>query len=127
MIPTTIILLYLLVHWYADFVCQTDKQAKNKSTSINWLLKHTSIYGLIITIFTYILYLNNSFGAQYWYLPLLFGVIQFVTHTLVDYITSRINSSLWKNGQVHNFFVMIGFDQFIHYVILFGSLWILFY
>ena len=127
MIPTTIILLYLLVHWYADFVCQTDKQAKNKSTSINWLLKHTSIYGLIITIFTYILYLNNSFGAQYWYLPLLFGVIQFVTHTLVDYITSKINSYLWKNGQVHEFFVMIGFDQFIHYVILFGSLWILFY
>ena len=127
MIPTTILLLYLLFHWYADFVCQTDKQAKNKSTSIKWLLKHTSIYGLIITIFTYILYLNNSFGAQYWYLPLLFGLIQFVTHTLVDYITSRINSSLWKNGQVHNFFVMIGFDQFIHYVILFGSLWILFY
>lgn len=127
MIPTTIILLYLLVHWYADFVCQTDKQAKNKSTSIKWLLKHTSIYGLIITIFTYILYLNNSFGAQYLYLPLIFGLIQFVTHTLVDYITSKINSYLWKNGQVHEFFVMIGFDQFIHYVILFGSLWILFY
>lgn len=127
MIPTTIILLYLLVHWYADFVCQTDKQAKNKSTSIKWLLKHTSIYGLIITIFTYILYLNNSFGAQYWYLPLIFGLIQVVTHTLVDYITSKINSYLWKNGQVHEFFVMIGFDQFIHYVILFGNLWILFY
>ena len=30
MIPTTIILLYLLVHWYVDFVCQTDKQAKRK-------------------------------------------------------------------------------------------------
>ena len=127
MIPTTIILLYLLVHWYADFVYQTDKQAKNKSTSIKWLLKHTSIYSLIITIFTYILYLNNSFGAQYLYLPLIFGLIQFVTHTLVDYITSKINSYLWKNGQVYEFFVMIGFDQFIHYVILFGSLWILFY
>ena len=127
MIPTTIIVLYLFIHWYADFVCQTDKQAKNKSTSIKWLLKHTSIYGLIITIFTYILYLNNFFGAQYWYLPLIFGLIQFVTHTLVDYITSKINSHLWKNGQVHEFFVMIGFDQFIHYVIMFSSLYELFY
>ena len=127
MIPVIIILLYLLIHWYADFVCQTDKQAKNKSTSIKWLLKHTSFYCLIITIVTYILYFNNLFGSQYWYLPLIFGLIQFITHTLVDYITSKINSYLWKNNQVHEFFAMIGFDQFIHYTILFGSLWILFY
>ena len=127
MIPIIIIILYLLVHWVADFITQTDKQAKNKSTSIKWLLKHTLTYGLIITLFTYILYLFNYFGAQYWYLPLIFGLIQFVTHTLVDYITSKVNSSLWKNSQVHNFFVMIGFDQFIHYVILFSSLTLLFY
>ena len=127
MIPVIIILLYLFIHWYADFVCQTDKQAKNKSTSIKWLLKHTLVYGFIITLFTYWLWIVNGFGAQYWYTPLLFGVIQFITHTIVDWITSRINSNLWKNGQVHEFFVMIGFDQLIHYIIMFGTLWLLFY
>ena len=127
MIPVVIILLYLFFHWYADFVCQTDKQKKGKSSN-NWqLLAHTSMYGLIITIFTYVIFLAGRFGAQYWYTPLIFGGIQFVTHTIVDYITSRINKILWINEQVHEFLVMIGFDQFIHYVILFSSLVLLFY
>lgn len=127
MIPIFILLFYLLLHWYADFVVQTDKQAKGKSSN-NWqLLAHTSSYSLIITICTYILYLTNSFGAQYWYIPLIFGIIQFVTHTIIDYITSRINKKLWINEEVHTFFIMIGFDQFIHYGILFVSLSLLFY
>ena len=127
MIPVIIILLYLFIHWYADFVCQTDKQAKGKSSS-NWqLLAHTSMYGLIITIFTYVIFLAGRFGAQYWYTPLIFGGIQFVTHTIIDWCTSRINKKLWKDGYVHEFFVMIGFDQFIHYIILFSSLILLFY
>lgn len=127
MIPIFILLFYLLLHWYADFVVQTDKQAKSKSSN-NWqLLAHTSSYSLIITICTYILYWTNSFGAQYWYIPLIFGIIQFVTHTIIDYITSRINKKLWINEEVHTFFIMIGFDQFIHYGILFVSLSLLFY
>ena len=73
MIPITILLLYLLLHWYADFVCQTDKQAKSKSSNNLQLLAHTGTYGLIITFSTYILYWFNSFGAQYWYTPLIFG------------------------------------------------------
>jgi len=127
MIPMSILLFYLFIHWYADFVCQTDKQAKGKSSN-NWqLLAHTGMYGLIITIFTYVIFLAGRFGAQYWYTPLIFGGIQFVTHTIVDYITSRINKTLWINEEVHTFFVMIGFDQFIHYGILFVSLSLLFY
>ena len=55
MIPITILLLYLLLHWYADFVCQTDKQAKSKSSNNLQLLAHTGTYGLIVTLFTYIL------------------------------------------------------------------------
>ena len=127
MIPIFILLFYLLLHWYADFVVQTDKQAKGKSSN-NWqLLAHTSSYSLIITICTYILYWTNSFGAQYWYIPLIFGIIQFVTHTVIDWMTSRINKKLWEDGYVHEFFVMIGFDQLIHYIILFSSLSLLFY
>jgi hypothetical protein len=127
MIPMSILLFYLFLHWYADFVCQTDKQAKGKSSSNLQLLAHTSSYGLLVTLYTYILYWTNSFGAQYWYTPLLFGIIQFLTHTVVDWITSRINKKLWEDGYVHEFFVMIGFDQLIHYVILFSSLALLFY
>jgi hypothetical protein len=48
-----------------------------------------------------------------------FGFITFIFHTITDYFTSRLNSKLWKKGDVHNFFVSIGFDQVLHYVQLF--------
>lgn len=127
MIPMSILLFYLLLHWYADFVVQTRKQQTSKSSNNLQLLAHTGSYGLIMTICTYVLYLSNSFGAQYWYIPLIFGLIQFVTHTVIDWVTSRINKKLWNDGYVHEFFVMIGFDQLIHYAILFSSLVLLFY
>jgi len=33
MISINIIIVILFIHWIADFVLQTDKQAKNKSKS----------------------------------------------------------------------------------------------
>lgn len=127
MLNFVLIFLYLLIHWIADFIAQTDNEAINKSKSIKYLLKHTSKYGLILTLFTYMLWYLGFFGVQFWYIPLIFGIIQFVTHSIIDYFTSRYNSKLWQKGDRHNFFVMIGLDQYIHYVILFGSLCILFY
>jgi len=66
-----------------------------------------------------------------------FGLIMFFTHFVVDYITSRINARLFEpwykyiskpdkpvsqfNPTLHNFFVSVGFDQFIHYVIIIGA------
>ena len=37
----------LLIHWFADFVLQTDKQAKGKSKNWRDLLSHTLTYSLI--------------------------------------------------------------------------------
>ena len=41
------ILSILLIHWIADFVLQTDKQAKDKSNNWEDLLLHTLTYSLI--------------------------------------------------------------------------------
>jgi hypothetical protein len=115
-------ILYLsFIHWVGDFVLQTDKQAKEKSTNFLVLLAHTSTYALCIFVFVELLQLVQFFGAQYWYASLLFAGVQFVTHTIIDYITSRINKKLWDNKEVHTFFVSIGFDQFMHTAILFTS------
>ena len=43
-----------------------------------------------------------------------FAVI-FITHWLTDYFTSRLTSKLYKEERYHDFFVMIGFDQVLHY------------
>jgi len=48
----------LLIHWFADFVLQTDEQAKGKSK--NWLdlLQHTLNYS-IVWFFLSILFLKE--------------------------------------------------------------------
>ena len=111
-------LYFLFIHWIADFVLQTDAQAKGKSTSNKMLLKHTITYGLCILVASYYLQAWNMFGAQMWYASLLFTLIQFVSHTIIDYFTSRVNKKLWENGDRHTFFIMIGLDQLMHTLIL---------
>lgn len=109
-----IILSILLIHWFADFVLQTDKQAKGKSKNWKDLISHTVTYSsvfLLISIF-YASYIENKYF-------LLFAPITFIAHTITDYFTSRLNSKLWIKGDVHNFFVSIGFDQYLHYIQLF--------
>lgn len=94
----TMILAILAIHWMADFVLQTDWQAQNKSKAMLPLLAHTSVYSACWL----------WFGWQ-------FVLITFVAHTATDYVTSRINRSLWDAGAVHWFFVSVGWDQLLHY------------
>lgn len=100
----------LFGHWIADFVCQTHWQATNKSKN-NWaLIEHVFVYSGIMMLFAaWILY-----DARIFY----FTIITFTTHFCTDYITSRMTSKMWVKGQYHNFFVIIGMDQFIHFATL---------
>lgn len=102
--------LIMFLHFWADFVCQSDEVAKNKSKSNAVLAYHCLIYAFYTT-FGFI-----HEPIQLW--PLIF-LILFSSHFLTDYVTSRINSHYWSTGQVHNFFVGIGADQFIHFLVLY--------
>lgn len=120
-----VVLFILFVHWIADFVLQTDKQAKGKSNNWDDLLSHTLCYsavwyglGMLFQIFT------NGKAFEVWDVTK-FAVITFVFHTITDYFTSRINSKLYKKGDIHNFFVSIGFDQYLHYTQLLLTYWYL--
>ena len=112
----TLIFSILFFHWVFDFVCQTHWQATNKSTNNYALLQHTLVYSLSWVPFS-IIVLGGSGG--------LFVLITFIAHTITDYFTSRLNSYLWKKGDVHNFFVSVGFDQFLHYLQLFLTFYLL--
>lgn len=113
----------ILIHWFADFVLQTDKQAKGKSKNWDDLLSHTLNYSLFwivpMLIIVFSGYTRLEVGWSQW--MLLFIPITFITHTITDYFTSRLNSKLWSEGKVHNFFVSVGFDQVLHYVQLFTT------
>lgn len=91
------IILVLFLHWIGDFVLQSDWMAKNKSKSNKVLLIHTSVYCLPLL----------WFGWK-------FALINMALHTVTDFFTSRATSKLYASGKIHWFFVVIGFDQFIH-------------
>lgn len=117
-INLVVVLVILVVHFIADFVCQTSWQAENKSKDWGALLAHTGIYSLIWMPVVCILlgYLNPNESPR-WYVgySVLFSAITFICHTATDYYTSRVNSMLWEKKKVHAFFVSIGFDQQLHY------------
>lgn len=105
MISIKLVIYLLFVHWFADFVCQSNYMAQGKSKSMKPLLLHIFVYSTILSILT----LNP-----------IFGLINGLFHLVTDYITSRFTSKLYSKGDVHNFFV-IGLDQWLHYVVLIVS------
>lgn len=111
----TVIIFILLLHFFADFVVQTHEDAINKSTSVKHLFSHVWEYSVFITLIMSV-YAFAAGGALLLGHALLFGAITFVSHFITDYFTSRANTKLWKSGNVHNFFVGIGFDQWLHAV-----------
>ena len=124
MIDLKVVLAIILIHWLADFVFQTDKMAKGKSKNWNDLLSHTGTYSFIWFCFVPFYVLLNLDTYVEW-TGTLFVLITFIAHTITDYFTSRLNSKLWAKGDVHNFFVSIGFDQVLHYTQLLLTYYIL--
>ena len=111
----------IVIHWVSDFVLQTHWQATNKSKDNKALTMHVLSYSTVwlLTANIYSIITGN-------YLMLaLFPIITFVCHWITDYFTSRLNSKLWAKGDIHNFFVSVGFDQVLHYVQLFLTYYLL--
>ncbi len=118
MIDLTVILFILLIHWLADFCLQTDEQAKEKCKSLTMLGYHVGTYSLCWLFGSYAL-LGN------WTLAFFFTVVTCVCHFCTDYVTSRLSKPFWDKGDTHNGFIIVGFDQVLHYVQLFLTyLWL---
>ena len=124
MIKLPILLIYIFfIHWLGDFVFQTDEMSKKKSSSNRWLTRHIISYGNTflagsIPLLVYGTYLGINVG----YSVLFYIIINMILHWITDYITSRMTKRLYEKGDIHNFFVVIGFDQFIHIVTLMVTL-----
>lgn len=106
------ILLILLIHWCADFAIQTHDQAMAKSTNIRQLAYHVGTYSIVWIFGAYCL-----LGS--WREAFFFSAITFIAHFWTDFVTSRIGKPYWEKGDYHNGFVIVGFDQILHYVQLF--------
>ncbi len=111
-----VVLVILTMHWIADFILQTDGQAKGKSKNLGYLLQHTVVYSLFFIIPITILWGNGHTTTNYIFMSLSFSSVTFICHTIQDYFTSRLNSKLWAEGQVHDFFISVGLDQLLHFI-----------
>jgi hypothetical protein len=114
------VLYFLLVHWVADFVLQNDKMALNKSTSNYWLGMHVMVYSFATIVLWFIFFWItdlHQYVKFHQYVEAYLAL--FIMHFITDYITSRITGKYFRAKKNHEFFVTIGFDQWLHYVQIF--------
>lgn len=104
-----IVLYILLIHWVADFVFQKREWANNKSKSIIALGKHCVVYGLCLVP------LVLQFGIMYW-------AVNSLLHFCIDFCTSKATAKFYAKKDYYSFYVFVGFDQMLHYAILFYPL-----
>lgn len=116
-----VIIFILLIHFLADFGLQTHEQSQKKSSSNKFLFYHVAVYsGIWFLALCGHPYTDGSANI------LIFTIITFVLHFCTDYVTSRIGKPFWANQDFHNGFVVIGFDQLLHYVQLLTCWYLLF-
>lgn len=101
MIPTSILMYIIWMHFIGDFVLQSTKVATNKYKDSKVLMKHCILYAFP---FVFI-------GVKY-------ALIAGFLHFPIDYVTSKLTHKLYDNNEYHWFFVVIGLDQAIHMTIL---------
>ncbi len=92
------ILTIIWIHFVADFVMQSNAMAQKKSKSNIWLGYHILAYMILFALI----------------IGPLYAIVNGIAHFITDYVTSRWTSRLWHEERVHDFFVVIGFDQAIH-------------
>jgi hypothetical protein len=102
----------LTVHFLADFTLQTSNQATEKSTDLRMLSYHVLTYSAIWLLAAFVIFHS-------WTIGILFALITFAAHFVTDYATSRIGKKFWDTGDYHNGFVVVGFDQLLHYIQLY--------
>lgn len=102
--PLIVFSILLGVHWVADFLLQTNWQAKNKSKRLDALGAHVATYTAVITVVSVIL-----FGIAGLWFAAINGVLHFVT----DFLTSRL-AARFADKFDWRFFAVVGFDQLIH-------------
>ena len=98
-------------HYLFDWLFQTRWMANNKSKNWLALTVHCSVVsaGLALTMMMF-------------NLPLIWFTVNAVMHFVIDGFTSRLTSIAWASKQEKLFFSLIGLDQLLHYVLLFGML-----
>jgi hypothetical protein len=105
------VVLMLLGHWFSDFVWQPHWMGMRKSKEWWVLIQHAlriTAGGLATAFVISLFFPISATGAFIW------AAVNGLAHFGIDAVTSRITSRLFAQGKTHEFFTVIGFDQFLH-------------
>lgn len=115
-----LISIILFTHFIADFILQIKEPRESKNNFP--LFIHIVVYSTILLIPSFFIFKTPDIA---WYFALINGVL----HYGVDYWTSRLSSYMYSNGYTgsnnipnFSFWAVIGFDQFLHSLILISTL-----
>lgn len=113
------ILLIVWFHYIADFICQNDYMARNKSKDNVPLQIHCWVYGSVLILPS--LFIFENLIAVFF-----FCCGNAYLHFGIDYLTSRLARKKYETNQMGSktipnfgFFSVIGLDQALHYTCLF--------
>ena len=114
-----IILGLLILHWIADFICQPRWMANEKSKRWDILTIHCFTYAIIIQVSILIILILSNISSTKFESPLaIMGITLFITHFIIDFVTSKMTAYYYQIGKTKAFWNTIGFDQILHIWIL---------
>ncbi len=119
----------LFVHVIADFVLQRHEISINKHNNLIYLCTHAFEYAMILLIGASLLvliqprhFVDIMISRLY-----VFVAVNAITHLMIDFCTSKLCHMFYAKQDLHNHYVVIGFDQFLHQSIIIITASTLFY
>ena len=109
----------LVIHYIADFLCQTREMATNKSTSLKWLTYHVLTYTMVLAFsMSAFMFFTAENAGETIMTVWVFTIVNGVLHWCTDFVTSKGTTHFYKQENWYGFFGLLGLDQLIHTVTL---------
>lgn len=103
MIDAVTVFVLIWMHFFSDFILQSDRVSVTKGKNIFALFKHVLVY-----------------TTPFLLIDIKFAIVTGCLHFLVDFTTSRITTKL-LDKKTPWFFATIGADQATHLTLLMGT------
>lgn len=116
------VFIYICVaHYLGDWHFQNSDMAKYKAVSTFWLSIHVLVYGIVCFGVYEILQLLNLDVVPDGYPVYNWISVNITLHWMTDYFTSKESLRYHTLGDTQNFFRVVGFDQFLHFMTWFTT------
>lgn len=110
-----ILSLFVLKHFVVDFLLQTKFQWSNKGDYLHFGgVLHSLLHGIATAAIVY--YMTYKVFTFAFDLAIVLGFIDYVVHYHVDWAKININKKFNFHPQTPEFWVLLGLDQFLHYL-----------